>query len=430
MGALGRAAASAAALGVALVAWGPAPGSQAAPAGPWPAYLFSPAHTSYAPAETAITPANASSLGAVWTFKPPPGPISSLGGVFLSSPTVYGGNIYIGDENGTFYDLDEATGRVVWSHFVGQQPRIGCPARSYVSTATVAPDPQSGAPVVYSTGPDGYLYAWAASDGTQLWRTPVAIPSSTQNDYFNWSSPTVANGRIYVGVASNCDVPLVQGGERMYDQESGQLLASFQTNPTGDLGGDIWSSALVAPNGSVFVSTGNPQSGGAIGLSESIVRLDPATLAALDHFTVPAADRVGDGDFGASPTTWVADLAGVPTPLVGACNKNGKFYALRQDDLSSLVWADQLGTPEQQAGHNSICVAASVWDADHSRLYVAGNLTTIGGVSYRGSVQEVDPATGAPIWQTGLPGSVLGTPTLDGSGVLAVGTSDFDGYPN
>ena len=49
---------------------------------------------------------------------------------------------------------------------------------------------------------------------------------------------------------------------------------------------------------------------------------------------------------------------------------------------------------------------------------------------YKGSVQQANPATGAPVWETGLPGAILGTPTLDGSGVLAVATCDYSGIPN
>jgi outer membrane protein assembly factor BamB len=395
----------------------------------WPAYENGPQHSSYNPAATAVTTANAAGMNLAWKFVPPP--LGSLGSKILSSPTVYQGNVYFGSENGTFYDLNETTGAVVWSQFIGQQPKLTCPARSFVATATVAPDPTSGNPTVYEAAPDGYLYAWNAANGALLWRSVVAIPSTTENDYFNWSSPTVANGKIYIGVASSCDAPLVQGGERIYDQATGAVLASFQSNPTGDLGGDIWSSALVTTDGSVFVSTGNQQSKGAIGDSQSIIHLDPNTLAALDIFTVPAADRVGDGDFGSSPTVWTADIGGTPTQVVGACNKNGKFYALKQSSLSAgPVWTDQLGTPEKTAGTNSICVSSAVWDSDHAKLYLSGNVTTIGGVTYRGSVQEVNPATGTPIWQTGLPGSVLGTPTLDGSGVMAVATADFSGAPN
>jgi outer membrane protein assembly factor BamB len=402
--------------------------AEAQPSVNWPAYEFGPQHSSDNAAATAISTSNAASISEVWSFVPP----GNLGNVIFSSPVVYDGNIYVGSQNGSFYDLSEYTGSVVWSQFTAQQPATTCSAgggaQGFASTATVAPDPTSGNPTVYVAAPDGYLYAWNASDGTQVWRSVVAIPSTTVNDYFNWSSPTVVNGRIYVGVASSCDKPLVQGGEKVFDQASGRLLASFRTNPKGDLGGDIWSSALVTGDGSVFVSTGNQPKGGAIGYSDSIVRLDPQTLARKGSFTVPASQRVQNGDFGSSPIVWLATVRGARTVMVGACDKNGKFYALRASHLAAgPVWTDQLGSQQTNRSH---CLSSAVWDPGTSQLFLSGNLTTISGVSYRGSVQEVNPATGKPIWQTGLPGAVLGTPTLDGSGVLAVATCDFSGFPN
>jgi len=72
--------------------------------------------------------------------------------------------------------------------------------------------------------------------------------------------------------------------------------------------------------------------------------------------------------------------------------------------------------------------AAAVYDGRY--LYVAGPPTTIGGVSYAGSIQRLDPTTGTPLWQTGLPNCVLGTPTMNAGGVIAVGTFDNTATPN
>ena len=397
----------------------------------WPAYLFGNEHSSFNAAATAITTSNVTSLEQAWSFVPP----GHLGGQIYSSPIVYDGNVYFGSDNGSFYDLSETTGAVVWSHMTKQQPVLTCnwpeQPQGFVSTATIALDPLTGDPTVYVAAPDGYLYAWNAISGTQLWRSVIAIPSRKVNNYFNWSSPTVANGTIYVGVASGCDFPLVWGGEKSYSQTSGQKLAAFHSNRAGDLGGDIWSSALVTGDGSVYVDTGNQATNGAIGRSDSIIRLDPQTLKEKDIFTIPPAQQVGDGDFGSSPTTWTASLGGVPTQMVGACNKNGLFYALRASALSAgPVWTDSLGTAPQQVGYLSLCSSSAVWDQNTAQLFLSGNLTTIGGTVYKGSVQQVNPATGAPVWQTGLPGAVLGTPTLDGSGVMAVATCDYSGIPN
>jgi outer membrane protein assembly factor BamB len=395
----------------------------------WPSYLFGYGHSSYNSLATAINPTDASSLRLLWQYTPP----GNEGGVVYASPTVYGGQVYVGSQNGVFYDLDEKTGAVVWQHDIGQQPSLTCSepdtgAQGFVSTAAV--DTWTGTAVVYVAAPDGYLYAWNAATGALVWKSVVAIPSTTVNDYFNWSSPTVYDGKIYVGVASACDAPLVQGGEKVYDETTGNLLATFDTTPPDDIGGSIWSSALVSPDGSVYVTTGNPNfDGGAPGYSESIIRLNADSLDVEDYWTVPSSQQYFDADFGGSAVYWTADVDGTQTPMVGACNKNGYFYALRANDLSAgPLWTNQIGSYFDVASGTN-CLSSAVWDQSANQLFLSGNDTTIGGVRYHGSVQEVDPATGAPVWQTGLPGAVVGTPTLDGSGVLAVGTLDYSGAP-
>jgi hypothetical protein len=55
---------------------------------------------------------------------------------------------------------------------------------------------------------------------------------------------------------------------------------------------------------------------------------------------------------------------------------------------------------------------------------VASNATMIGDVSFGGSIRELDPATGAVIWNTGLPDAVYGSPSLNGAGVIALATYD------
>ena len=44
-----------------------------------------------------------------------------------------------------------------------------------------------------------------------------------------------------------------------------------------------------------------------------------------------------------SPTIFNATINGVSTPMVGACNKNGFYYALRQSSLSAgPVWSAKI----------------------------------------------------------------------------------------
>jgi hypothetical protein len=110
--------------------------------------------------------------------------------------------------------------------------------------------------------------------------------------------------------------------------------------------------------------------------------------------------------------------------MIGACNKNGYFYALTANPLSSSpVWSKRIGVAAGDHPFNA-CLTSAIWDAPNGRLFIAGNETKIGGVDYRGSIRRVNPSTGAFIWQRGLPCEVVGSPSLDGAGVLAVATWD------
>jgi outer membrane protein assembly factor BamB len=395
----------------------------------WPAYLDGPAHSSFNAADTAITPSNVASLVKKWRFKGDPKTMTGQPGPGLfSSPTVADGAVYIGANTGWFYKLNEATGAVMAMVFLGYQPKLTCAARGFVSTATVAVDPSDGQDTVYVGAPDGYLYAMRASDLSLKWRSVIDIPSTTVSDYFEWSSPTVANGKIYIGSASHCDNPLTRGALVGYDQATGQEFARFFTVPSGILGGGIWSSAAVDSSGFVYVSTGTqPKNTKQRYYSVSLVKLDPNTLQPLAWFTVPNSQLHGDGDFGASPVTWTATINGVSTPMVGACNKNGIFYALDQSTMT-VAWEEMIGTPNTTASPRAQCSAAPIYDG--TSLYAASNPTTINGVSYRGSIRRLDPGTGAALWQTGLPNSVIGSPTMNGGGVIAVGTYDSTATPN
>jgi outer membrane protein assembly factor BamB len=377
----------------------------------WPQYLYSAGHSSANMAATTITSANAASLTRAWQFSP-----AQSG--FLSSPVVYNGVIYIGSKSGYFYALNEANGAVIWKRFIGFVPPLTCGRQGFTSTATVAPDPATGNPTIYVYGATGYLYAMNAADGTDVWPpAAVAIPSTTVNDYYAWSSPLVTGGNIYVGIASQCDEPLVRGGLSEFSQASGALENTFFTTPPQSVGASIWSSAATDGQ-SIYVTTGN---GDPDSLGFSIIKLSPS-LAREDIWTVPHNQLVSDSDFGGSPGIWTVSIGGVPTTLVGATNKNGIFYALRTSALSAgPVWQRAIA----KGGAN---VAAPVFDGTH--LFLAATRTTIGGVRYEGSVRRVNPATGGVAWQTGLTGKIIGTPTVDGAGVLAVSSYGSRGGAN
>jgi outer membrane protein assembly factor BamB len=380
----------------------------------WSAYLDGPRHASDNQAQTAITPAKAAGLVQQWH--------ADAGTKYLASPTVADGSVFIGSDTGWFYQLSASTGRVRHKAFLGYDTTPGCYADlGVVATATVAADPVTHRDTVYVGGADGYLYAFSAANLKLEWKSLIARPSKTVPNYYQWSSPTVAAGKIYVGVASNCERPLVRGGVIAYNQATGKKLAEFYSVPAGKVGGGVWSSVAVGPGGYVYATTGNgpltdggsgPQTQARLGHSESIVKLDPGTLRVAGAWQIPGPAVSYDTDFGGSPVIFGGD--------VGACNKDGIFYAVHQSSMR-LAWKERVGAVYAQSV-DAECNAAPAYDGRH--LYLAGTAVALHGTHYRGSIQERQASNGKLIWETGLPEGVTGSPSMDGGRVIAVGTYD------
>ena len=382
----------------------------------WPGYLFDNGHSSFNALATAITPSNASTLVTDWSFiDPQPMPGQPNAG-FYSSPTVVNGVVYIGSNTGNFYALDEATGTVLWQQLLGFTTPTTCGSgHGVTSTATVATDPVSGTLTVYVGGGDGYLYALDAATGNIVFRQFVADVGTTQNLGFIWASPTIVSGRIFLGWASQCDNPLVRSGIKSFDQHTGTLLKTFWTLPSGSTGAGVWSTAATDGT-SLWITTGNGAAGGS---SYAIVKLKAGNLRFLAQWVLQAH---GDLDWGSSPTLFQATINNVRTKMVGANQKNGTFYAFDANNLQNgPIWSYPVGTTEGFTIGTDL--AAPIWNPISRTLFVAGNQTTINSTVFAGSVRAFNPADGSVIWETGLTGGpIMGSPSLNGAGVLAAGT--------
>ncbi len=328
-----------------------------------------------------------------------------------ASPTVVGGRVYIGAKTGVFYALDASTGAVVWKRQLDYGSNTYCAAKGIVGTATVQPDPVDGALTVYAAGAH-YLYALNAATGAIRWKTAIGPATSAGEAlYFNWSSPTVASGRIFMGLAANCESRLIRGGVVSLDQHTGAVLHTYHALPAGKVGASVWSSE--AANGTTaWATTGNPDPNGTtVDDAYSIVELTASTLAKQDKWTVPAGQSA-DLDFGSSPTLFSATLGGVNTKLVAACNKNGILYTWRQGNVAGgPVWKRRVGATA--GAGESMCITSPAWDFQAQRLFVAANTTTISGQPAAGSIRALAPASGAVIWEKSLPCSPVGSPTLN-----------------
>jgi outer membrane protein assembly factor BamB len=382
----------------------------------WPGYLFDNGHSSHNPLATAITPANASTLVEDWSFiDPQPTLEGQPNASFYSSPTVVNGVLYIGSNTGNFYALDEATGALLWQQLLGFTTPTTCGSgHGVASTATLATDPISGTLTVYVGGGDGYLYALDAATGNIVFRQFVTDVGTSQNTGFIWGSPTIISGAIYLGWASQCDNPLVRSGIKSFDQHTGTLLKTFWTGAPGTTGAGVWSTAATDGR-SIWITTGN----GTAAHSFGIIKLNAGNLRFQTEWLNPLT---GDLDWGSSPALFEARLNNVRTRMVGANGKDGVFHAFDANNLQNgPVWSFQVGTTADF--DIGACLAAPIWDSTSRRLFVASNQTTINAQVFRGSVRAFDPANGQIIWERGLTGGpVMGSPSLNGAGVLAAGT--------
>jgi outer membrane protein assembly factor BamB len=380
----------------------------ASPYQDWPTYLHD-AGRSATSAEAIITQANAPTLKKKWA--------TLTGGGIVASPAVVNGVVYEGSWDGFEYALNYATGAVIWKTNLGltNVPAGVChpPTLGITSGAAVV----NG--VVYVGGNDNtggtqsQWYALNATDGTVLWKVPTGDTSQV-GAHYNWSSPLIVGNFGYIGIASNCDNPLIQGQLLKVDLTTHQIVNTVNFVPNGQVGGGIWTSPTYdAATNTVYVSTGTLNQYSQT-LSQAIVAIDAGSLAVRDHWQMPFAAAVLDSDFGTTPTLTV-DKQG--HQLLSVANKNGVLYTLTRcpagptcNTLSAgPVWQRTLaiGGDCPVCGDGTISSGAFVANTTvigpngpvtgPILFYATGN-ASINGTGYRGALYAIDPGTGTVLW--------------------------------
>jgi len=382
--------------------------AKAAATDEWPTYLGSIQHTNYQSTETILKASNVGKLALKWSHG-----VQTIS----SQPVISNGVVYWGSWNGLEYAYSTA-GKLLWQRQLGT-------TKGPCLTAGIADTPVIGAigstPVLYvgaggNTNADGHdnLVALNATTGAVIWKTDIG--SSPSPNVLQWGSPTLYNGSLYIGITSLEDCPVIPGQVIKINATTGKIQATFNAVPSGCIGTGIWSTPSII-NGNLYLSTGNP---GTCSTTEkygfAILELDPATLAVKSYWHVPISTAL-DYDFGASVTPFSAN--GVN--YVGAINKNGTFYAFHENNLSiGPAWTRSLALSADcpQCGVNrGGNLSSAAFDGTH--LYVAGGQTTLNGVNCPGTVNQLNPTTGAFIWRKCLSYPVIGS-LVEFPGVLGV----------
>ena len=409
----------------------------------WTGWSPSTANTRFQTAEQAgLTASSVPKLQLKWAFGFPDATSA------WSQPTVAGGRLFVGSQNGTVYALDAKSGCIIWTYT----------AKSGVRNAPSVGARANGAGYAVYFGDTGAnVYALDASTGAQLWTMKVDEHPFARVT----GSPTLDDGRLYVPVASLEETAASQpgyecctfrGNVAALDVATGAVLWRTYTIPEAKpVGKNAQGTTLLAPSGVavwssptpdhkrnlVYVVTGNTYSGATSEpTSDSLLALDPKTGAIKWQKQFTSGDVFGcragsanclekagpDFDFG-TPAMLVTRTDGKDVLLLG--QKSGMAYAVDPDKQGEIVWQYRAGV-------------GSIWGGIQWGMSSDGELLYIPVSDIRnpqpGGLHAVSLMTGERVWYQPPPtlkcapgatcnAALISAPTLI-PGVLFSGSND------
>jgi polyvinyl alcohol dehydrogenase (cytochrome) len=287
-----------------------------------------------------------------------------------AQPTVAGGRLFIGSQNGVVYSLDARTGCIVWTFAAHAGVR---------ASITIGPRLDRGRAAVYPAyvaDQQGYVYALDAANGRELWSRKVDAHPLVRLT----GAPAVYGGRVFVPISSYEEggkprgyaCCTFRGGVIALDARNGSpvwraytiaqapaLIRTYAdgTEMWGPSGGAVWSAPTIdATRKAIYVGVGNTYSGAPQPTTDSVIAFDLSTgrmrwsrqmnPGQRDVFgcvagEINCSERPGpDFDFGASPV-----LATLPNgrQVIVAGQKSGVVYALDPDKQGAEVWHYRAG---------------------------------------------------------------------------------------
>jgi outer membrane protein assembly factor BamB len=334
---------------------------------------------------------------------------------------------YVATEAGSMYALSVTTGEVLWQRSLGTTTTELCSTWGITSTGAI--DLARG--LIYVIGATGRLHALSLATGEEAAGYPRQVVSRPDIEYV-WGGLRIAADRLYVPIASYCDVGgadgFPEGGLLAIPLDGVEATTTWDPVPGPDNLGGIWGWGGVSidpTSGVVYTAVGNSHAWSDecscfvdnAGYGDRIVALSPDLTSVLDSSNLPIIPPIGDSDFGAAALLF--QPAACP-PLAAANNKDGTLYILDREHLSqgSLVFiplgdgvAPFVGEPAWSASKQMIYSAQSVLYSDDGKRL--GN-----GVR----AFHVDPGCGfRPIWSKALGDGNQAKPLVVGNVLFATG---------
>ncbi len=337
----------------------------------------------------------------------------------FGQPTIAGGRLFLGSEDGTVYSLDARTGCIYWTY----------KAAATVRTA-ISIDASLNA--IYFGDVKANAYRVDAASGMLVWKVPVDKHPFARVT----GAPKLHAGRLCVPVSSIEEIP---GGNAKYpcctfrgsvaaletgtgkqiwktyaipDPPQSTRVNSKGTQMSGPAGAAIWSSPTIdLERKAIYVATGNAYSDPPVRYTDAILSLDMETGSLQwarqmtegdgwnfnclnpNRFSCPEHEGP-DLDFGSSPILRTA-APGKRLLLVG--QKSGMLHAIDPDAQGKIVWQVRIGKGGALGGIE--------WGsaADDQAVYAA--LSDIEGAhpEQGGGLFAIRISTGEKIWYAAPP---------------------------
>ncbi|MFB3888261.1 MAG: PQQ-binding-like beta-propeller repeat protein [Candidatus Bathyarchaeia archaeon] len=307
------------------------------------------------PAHTATGDAGPTNPGQKWVFH-------TDGGV-ISSPAVVAGKVYIGSYDKNWYCLDASTGTKIWSFTTGYYIRS--------SPAVVGGK-------MYSGADDGFVYCLDANTGSQLWKTPAPgqiLPIMT-GTYPEWrSSPTVADGKVYVGS--------LDGKLYRIDANTGGVDWTIQTTRA-----IISTPAYVAGDGLYFASTDG-----------FVYKVNPTTGSVIWNASTPIGLEIA---MEGSP------CVGNGKVVIGSGAAKNSPAGLGQIYCFNAATGERLWTYSQQKYNTTTPNLQPIWTPLYINHATLGPMFVFGDFYHMTGVNATD---GKPFWTTYLTREHFGLPS-------------------
>jgi polyvinyl alcohol dehydrogenase (cytochrome) len=335
-----------------------------------------------------------------------------------SSPTVVGGRLYVGSQNGTVYAVDAKRGCIYWTYS----------AAGGVRTA-IAVD----GGFVYFGDTAANAYALRADTGRMAWTQKVDQHPLARIT----GSPTLDAGRLYVPMSSyeesqgsdpNYECCTFRGSVSALDAATGRVIWKTSLIPDplqrrgtstaglplwGPAGAAIWSAPTIDhARGRLYVATGNAYSAPAHPSTNAVVALDLESGATRWMRQLTPGDvyltncRSGnpncpamngpDFDFGSPPV--LARAEGRDVLVIG--QKSGMAYALDPARDGAVIW-------QYRAGQGSV-LGGIEWGAavdDEQAYFAVSDMLQ----PQPGGIHAVRLSTGQRAWFTPPPAPACGT---------------------